>query len=424
MSRNETQPNLFTLILLLFLIILFYFPLGCAVGASSASTSSPQQQQTAASTGILPAQFFGMVVRNPGTQPLLAAGARRLSDPSVTWAALEPTAGTFDWSTLDQEVALAHQSGAQITLTLGITPTWAAGTSGASLPADLATWDTYIQAVATRYQGKIAAYELWNAPEDPANWTGDPAQLPTALATLAAHAAADLATADPAAQLVSPALSATTLAQFVNAGGAAFVQVIGASLITANQPPEAMPALLQSIRSALAGSAAAGLPVWNDQQTWQLPGQISAAQSASGSTTTLDPATQAAWLARALILNAGYGVQRLQWYAWDNHTPGTLTLTDQNNQPTPAALAYASVQSWLQGAQLNGCSQAPNGLYTCQLVRQSATGTSTQWILWSPNATLEASALGATTATSLTGTQTPIDPSGMVSTGPSPILLQ
>lgn len=410
-GTNQNRPNILTLSLLMFLILVFYFPLGCAVGTSSSASSSLQKQQTAASTGILPAQFFGLVVRNPATQPTLAAGSRRLWDSGVDWAAVEPAPSVFAWSILDQEVASARQSGAQVTLTLGITPTWAQSAAG-SMPAQLSSWDAYIQAVATRYRGQIAAYELWNAPEDPANWSGDPQQLPSDLATLAAHAASVLSTTDPSALLISPALSPQALQPFLADGGGASIQVLGTSLITAGQPPEAMAALLQSIRTVTAGTAAEGKPVWNEQPSWQL------------SPNSSDPVTQASWVARALILNASYGVQRLHWYAWDNQTPGTLTLTDSTGQPTAAALAYATVQNWLEGAQLNGCDQAPSGLWTCQIVRPGPSSQSTQWILWSPNGPIQASALGASTATSLSGSLTAIDQSGIVAVGPSPILLQ
>jgi hypothetical protein len=413
LRTSHDRPTILTLFLCALLILLCYLPLGCAVSPSSAS-SPLQKQQTAASTGILPAQFFGLVVRDPAAQPSVAAGSRRLADSGVSWAAIEPAQGVFVWAMLDQEVAIARQSGVQLMLTLGSTPTWAQS-ANSSMPAQLSAWDAYVQAVATRYRGQITAYELWNSPEDPANWSGDPAQLPAALATLAAHAASVLAATDPSAQLVSPVLSISALQQFLASGGGVSVQIIGASLITAGQPPEAMAALLQSIHAATVGTAADGKPVWNDQPSWQL-----AANAA-------DPATQAMWVARALILNAGFGVQRLHWYAWDNHTPGTLTLTDTDGQPTVAALAYATVQTWLQGAQLNGCDASPNGLWTCQIVRPGpatqATQT-TQWILWSPGSSIQASALGAAKVTDLSGNQTTVDASGMISVGPSPILLQ
>lgn len=415
-KTNPTHPTILTLLLCMVFVLLSYLTLGCAVSSSSAP-SALQKQQSAASTGVLPAQFFGLVVHDPNTQPTLAAGSRRLADSGVSWAALEPTQGLFVWATLDQEVATARQSGAQVMLALGCTPTWAQSPNS-SMPAQLSTWDAYIQAVATRYRGQIAAYELWNSPEDPANWSGDPTQLPADLATLAAHATSALSIADPAAQLVSPALSISALQQFLASGGGSSVQVIGASLITAGHPPEGLSALLQSIHAATAGTAADGKPIWNDQPSWQL---------AKNSSANADPTMEATWVARSLILNAGFGVQRLHWYAWDNHTPGTLTLTNTTGQPTAAALAYATVQTWLQGAQLNGCDASPSGLWTCQIVRPgpaAQAAATTQWILWSPNGPMQASALGAANATDLSGHQTPVDSGGMLSVGPSPILLQ
>ena len=202
--------------------------LGCGVGATAGPGSPLNQQQSQDSTATIGSRFFGMVVETAGATPLVPVGSRRLWDAGVTWAVLEPARGTFQWQALDAEVNAAAQQGQQVVLTLGMTPSWASSQPGlasaygygaTAMPAQIADWDSYVTAVATRYAGRIAAYEVWNAPEDPDFWAGDVGTMGANMAELAAHTAACVHGADPAAQVVSPALSAEGLAPFLAAGG-------------------------------------------------------------------------------------------------------------------------------------------------------------------------------------------------------------
>lgn len=418
MLQNRTTRNshFTTSALLMLLSGALYFPLGCAVGVSGAINSPAAKAQAAASTGVVAPAFFGMVVKSPTLQPAVATGARRLWDSGVTWAALEPAKGQFVWTTLDAEVAAARQAGAQVTLTLGLTPTWASsqsslpsnyGGGATAMPANLGDWDAYVAAVAARYAGRIGAYEVWNAPEDPASWSGTASQMGTDLAALAQHAAAAVHAADSAALVVSPALSSAGLGQFLAAGGGESVDAVASALDGAGEAPEAMAVTVHALRAAMAGTPADGKPLWNNQASWQLP--------AGG----LSQDLQAAYVARALVLNAGFGVQRMHWYAWDENSAGAVALTDAQTRPTAAGLAYATVEGWLQGAAINGCAATASGVWTCQLVR----GGATQWIVWSSEGELSSSSLGAATVTDLQGNVTTVA-SGTVQVGASPVLLQ
>ncbi|WP_124848318.1 hypothetical protein [Acidipila sp. EB88] len=392
-------------------------PMGCSVAASGGVSSAAQKAQAGSSTGVIPSSFFGMVVKAPAAQPGVATGARRLWDSGVTWAALEPARGSFAWATLDAEVAAAQQAGAEITLCLGMTPQWASsrpvmpsayGVGATAMPASLADWDTYVGAVATRYSGRIRAYEVWNAPETPAYWSGAPAQMGENMSVLAAHAAAAVHSADSAALVVSPALSPTGLAAFLMAGGGTSVDVVGSTLAsTSGSGPEDAAATIQALRSVMAGTSVDGSPLWNDQGAWVLP---------QGG---LSSQVQAAYVARALILNAAYGVQRMHWYAWDDSNAGDLALTGASHQPTESAAAFASAESWLVGAQMNGCAATASGVWTCQLVRAGRT----EWVLWSVNGSVASSSLGASTSTDLEGNITNIA-GGNVTVEASPMLLQ
>ena len=360
--------------------------------------------------------FFGMVVKAAAIEPAVQTGSRRLWDSGVTWSALEPAAGVFTWTTLDGEVEASLNTGAAVTLTLGMTPTWASsqptlasgyGAGATAPPANLADWDAYVTAVATRYQGRISAYEVWNAPEDATFWAGPPAQLGTQMAALAEHAAKSIHAIDPAAMVVAPAVSASGLQQFLTAGGGAYVDALSVLPQLSGQSPEETLSAVSSVRAVMADTSVATRPLWNTQPSWTLPA------------TAVDPQTQAAFAARSLILNASVGVQRLSWYAWDDHAPGALQLSDGSGLPTAAATAYGVVEGWLSGATMNGCASNAESTWTCQVVRDGRPA----WILWNPAQTIQSSSLGAATMTDLNGLVQPIAQASVVVSA-SPILLQ
>ena len=224
--------------------------LGCGVGTTAGGSSPLNQQQSQDSTTAIGSRFFGMVVETAGATPLVAVGSRRLWDAGVTWAALEPERGMFEWQALDAEVDAAEQQGQQVVLTLGMTPVWASsqpglasayGSGATAMPAQMVAWDSYVTAVATRYAGRITAYEVWNAPENPSFWSGDAVTMGANMAELAAHAGTSVRAADPSAQVVSPALSADGLAQFLAAGGGSSVDAIATSLNSPGTAPEGGP---------------------------------------------------------------------------------------------------------------------------------------------------------------------------------------
>ncbi len=387
---------------------------GCSVGASGGSAAASSPAQAAANetaTGMVSPLFFGMVV-NGGGAVSVATGSRRIFDPGTTWAAVEPQRGVFAWGGLDAEVGEASAAGEEITLTLGMTPLWASsspavastyGPGATAMPANLADWDVYVAAVAARYSGRVSAYEVWNTPDDPACWSGPTATMGSDMATLSAHATTLVHAADPDARVISPGFSPVGLQAFLSAGGGSAVDILGASLFPAGATPETAAATLGEFRNTLAGTTAAGKPVWSEGGPWVLPG--------SGTPGDL--------FARALVISAGYGVARVHWFSWDDALPGTLQLTDGSGQPTAVTAAYTAVETWLNGAYLNGCAATAAGLWTCQLQRGGAPA----WIVWAASGTLSASTLGASTVTDLAGNSTSLAGNNVIVTG-SPVLLQ
>lgn len=80
----------------------------------------------------------------------------------VGWDGLEPTESHFKWTELDQivEAARAHQL--KLILSVVRSPAWAGLNSGSGLPADVRSYGELMRQMASRYKGKVAAYEVWN----------------------------------------------------------------------------------------------------------------------------------------------------------------------------------------------------------------------------------------------------------------------
>ena len=89
------------------------------------------------------------------------AGLGWLSE-QVQWSAVETSPGQYDWSQLDAIVSTAQQSGLKILFSVEHAPTFYLGSGGGLIPSNPSTYQTFMQAMATRYARKVQAYEIWN----------------------------------------------------------------------------------------------------------------------------------------------------------------------------------------------------------------------------------------------------------------------
>ncbi len=80
----------------------------------------------------------------------------------VEWSAIETAPGQYDWSQLDSIVAAGAASSLNVMLSVVHAPTFYRGPTSGLMPADPTTFNAFMQAVASRYAGRVQAYELWN----------------------------------------------------------------------------------------------------------------------------------------------------------------------------------------------------------------------------------------------------------------------
>ncbi|MCP3801321.1 beta-galactosidase [Allokutzneria sp. A3M-2-11 16] len=113
--------------------------------------------------------------------PGFEVGGLRLWNSGSRWSKLEPQRGVYDWPKLDRHVEPAERAGVSLLFTLSGTPGWASPDGPemnfferprTSAPDDLAVWEGYVHTVATRYRGRIQAYEVWDAANVEAGYSG------------------------------------------------------------------------------------------------------------------------------------------------------------------------------------------------------------------------------------------------------------
>ena len=353
------------------------------MGAASAANSSAATPEGLKPPDTpIPATFFGMHIHRAPVStpwPSVPFKAWRLWDSHTTWAQLEPRKGDWDWRMLDRTVALADSHGVEVLYTMGRSPQWAsarphdmgrnpnAEPGGMAEPRDLEDWRNYVRTVATRYKGRIKAYEIWNEPNLPNFYSGTP----EAMVNLAREAYTVLKQVDPSALVVSPSAVGPTglpwLQQYFELGGGKYADVIGYHFYVRGQDPEVMLDFIKQVHEITAKYGVSDKPLWNTEAGWLQPYRI-------------DPQDGPAFMARAYILNWAGGVSRFYWYAWDNRGAKVRMTEDDEATATPTARAYAELQKWLVGARMDSIKQG-DGTWLCQLSRDGVKS----FILWNPD---------------------------------------
>ncbi len=365
----------------------FSFQVTDAVGQIQTSTASisiapaPDLSQPVASS------WFGMHIRHilEGTPwPSQPVGLWRLW---LGWPELEPQRGVYDFSLLDQYIAIAQQHNADVILTLGYSPQWASSqptqvcTSGIGVcapPANMQDWDDYVATVAKRYKGQIRYYEIWNEPNLGYFYTGSL----DAMIRLTKEAYGTIKAIDSNAKVLSPAAvgggGVPWLISFFAGGGGSYVDIIAYHFYVKPNPPEGMYLYIPRIRGVLEAYNIAK-PLWDTELGWD--------------SITLSDDQQTGYLVRSILMDWVNGITSTVWYEWDNHDLVTIYTTEPDNTTvTAAGRAFGVIQNWLVGANLVGCTSTdipwPSGTshapWTCQITRNGVPA----YIVWNPDGDL------------------------------------
>ncbi|MBV9359449.1 MAG: beta-galactosidase [Chloroflexi bacterium] len=82
----------------------------------------------------------------------------------VNWDAVELAPGQYDWTELDSIVGTLSKKNVNVLLSLDQAPSFYRSASSGLMPSDPASFGAFTKALATRYKGRVQAYELWNEP--------------------------------------------------------------------------------------------------------------------------------------------------------------------------------------------------------------------------------------------------------------------
>lgn len=184
------------------------------IAPSRTSTTTTNRPLTQAITTAFPGRVagldYGMNVWLPTadqdrTLDLLTGAGFGWARQWISWESVEPTQGSYSWDTLDKVVDTAQRKNVKLTIILLRSPAWAGANGG--IPQDKQLFATFVTAVASRYQGKIAAYEVWNE-ENLAGETGGTVNV-AAYAELLKVAFPAIKAADPNALVISGGLTPT-----------------------------------------------------------------------------------------------------------------------------------------------------------------------------------------------------------------------
>ncbi len=269
---------------------------------------------------------------------LRAAGVRSLR-VSIGWDEIEPEDDRFDFAFWDGFFELAEERGITLLPYVCYTPSWAARDPDAawrSPPADLEELAEALGALARRYRGRVPSWEIWNEPDNPAYWSGDPRDY----AALLRAGAAAVRAADPGADVVLGGIAwdLEFLRQVLEApGAAAAADVINLHAYFETWSPEPLERLSEYLREAadLVAELGAGQALWLAEvgySSFRAGAHVSEAYRARYRYEHT-PRHQADALVRTVALAlASEAVERIAWYELRDLPPEEAVIGDVNNR--------------------------------------------------------------------------------------------
>jgi len=162
--------------------------------------------------------------------------------------------GCFDWSVTDRIVSQVEEHGLDLVVRLDHQPYWAGEYSNGP-PANYNDFGDFVYALASRYAGRIRAYEIWNEPNLSREW-GEKPPNPAEYVALLKTAYGRIKKADPNAMVISAGLTPTSrwdhvavpdvefLRGMYAAGAKPYFDVLGAHGAGYKAPPEIDPGVV------------------------------------------------------------------------------------------------------------------------------------------------------------------------------------
>jgi hypothetical protein len=158
----------------------------------------------------------------------------------------------FNWTQADQVVQMADEAGLGLIARLDRSPGWTGAGAPNGPPQRYEDFGDFCYAMATRYKGRIQAYQIWNEPNLAREWGGQPPN-PQEYTRLLSIAYTRIKEADPDAIVISAGLTptgtssaevmpdTTYLEGMYQAGFQRYCDMVGAHAAGYKAPPEVSP---------------------------------------------------------------------------------------------------------------------------------------------------------------------------------------
>lgn len=342
------------------------------------------------STQPISAQWFAMHTLSQSdpwpTQEGIEFSSWRSVSSSIQWSNINTANGVYNWDYFDRWMAMAAEYGQTVLYTVYATPTWASscptctcnqgnGDPGSCYPpndlnSDGTGSDKHLKNfVAALMQhvgpGKIQTLEVWNEPNIPSEWGGTTQQL----VSIARDIRSVALSYDPNIKISSPAETGegksdgskmTWLAGYLQAGGGAYVDIIG--LHGYVNSPEDIIARVASTTAAMQQYGQSSKPIWVTEGSWCCDYQ------------SLPTNEQQGFSLRLTLAMMSTPTSRFYLYAYDSPIEANLWSTS-TQQLTPNATTYKLYYNWLVGATMVQPCQAGTGnmqaVWTCIFTKPS-----------------------------------------------------
>jgi hypothetical protein len=332
-------------------------------GGASAVTVASVQPAAAAEAGV------NLNNLSPSSAALATTLGAHWIRVFAQWRELEPSRGTHDASWLEQydRTFASLPKGTKVILDLVGAPAWETGSTATNAPPqDPADYATLLHFIATRWAGRVAAFEIWNEEDASRWWAGAPD--PGAYTRLLQSAYTAVKSADPSTEVVLGGLTGNDydfLQNVYEAGGKGSFDAIGVHTDTAcniSSPYEFMREnnmrMFQDAFLAYREVHATELannddkPIWMTEMSWRTSsGECTEGTWAGQKAAGVSEAEQARNLSQAYHCLAGDPyVQLALWFPIVDEGVVTSGLIRPNMTHKPS---YAAMRSYIQnGDQL------------------------------------------------------------------------
>jgi len=227
-----------------------------SVKSPAVGNSSVSAVMTSPDYGMQAFLFWREEVADRDLQLVKGAGFRWVKQ-EFAWREIEGASpGAFHWANSDRMMDQVDSYGLNIIARVGVQPEWAGGDyPEIGPPDDYQDFANFLTALATRYKGRIDAYQVWNEPNLAREWGGRPPD-PAEYTRMLKAAYQAIKAVDPNAYVISAGLAPTTrwdkvavpdtvfIQGMYDAGAGPYFDLLGVHGAGYKAPPETDPAVV------------------------------------------------------------------------------------------------------------------------------------------------------------------------------------